>query len=398
MKTGKWARLLLVAAPLLVGFASGCGNFWQAPSGGGGGPVSTTTLSSGIFYVLNEETTQVVAMSINTGVLTTIKTYPLAAQPLTMALSPNGNFLYVSTFSGIFVFAVDSGGALTEGNGSQPISSDPASTMQVDATGDWLVEGISGVAQLNAIAISPSTGILATAGEKEQTVGLPTGAVGESTITQLAISPGDSSCNSCYVFVGLGTSGTELVAFNPGNADPFGGIGNRPVITVGGAANTVAVDPSNRLLYVGETAALNVTQSGGLRVFTISSQGITEISDSPFSTGGTGPSAILPQADYIYVANQVVGNSSSGNIASFTLTSTGTTAAPAYTVTSLGTVGAGTSPLSLSTESTGNFLLTVNNGGPDLEGYTMSSGSLTSVLTGPTGTDPVRAISIVAAQ
>jgi 6-phosphogluconolactonase len=397
MKTGKWARLLFVVAPLLVGFTSGCGDFWQAPSGGGGGPVSTTTLSSGIFYVLDEETTQVVAMSINTGVLTTIGSYPLGAQPLTMALSPNGNFLYVSTFSGIFVFAVESGGALTEANGSQPISSDPAGTMQVDATGNWLVDGVSGVAQLNAIAISPSSGILAAAGEKEQIVALPNGA---TTITQLAISPGDSnSCNSCYIFVGLGTSGTELIRFNPGNADPFGGAGNRPVVTVGGAANTVAIDPSNRLLYIGESDALpSATQSGGLRVFTISSAGITEISGSPFTTGGTGPSAILPQADYVYVANQAVSGSSTGNIASFTLTSTGTTSAPAYTVKSIGTVGAGSTPLSLAADSSGNFLLTVNSGGPDLEGYTMSSGSLTSVLTGPTGTDPVLAISIVAAQ
>jgi 6-phosphogluconolactonase (cycloisomerase 2 family) len=399
MKSGKWARLLFVVAPLLVGFGSGCGDFWQAPSntGSGSGSTSTTTLSSGIFYVLNRETNQVVAMSINTGVLTSIGSYPLPAEPLSMALSPNGNFLYVGTFSGIFVFTVGSSGALTEINGDLPISQDPAGTMQVDATGNWLVEVVSGVAQLNAIAISPSTGILATAGEKEQVVGLP---IGATAITQIAISPGDSSsCNSCYVFVGMGTSGTELVAFNPGNADPFGGIGNRPVIAVGGAANTVAVDPTNRLLYVGEIAALpSATQSGGLRVFTIGAGGITEISGSPFSTGGTGPSAILPQADYVYVANEAVSGSTTGNIASFTLTSAGTTAAPAYTVTLLGTVGAGTTPLGLAADSTGNFLLVVNSGGPDLEGYTMSAGSLTSVLTGATGTDPVSASSIVAAQ
>ena len=89
-------------------------------------------------------------------------------------------------------------------------------------------------------------------------------------------------------------------------------------------------------------------------------------------------------------------SSSTGNIASFTLTSTGTTS-PTYTIASIGTVSAGSTPLSLSTESKGNFLLTVNSGGPDLEGYTMSAGSLTSVLTGPTGTDPVEAIAIVAA-
>ena len=396
MKSGKWVRLLFVAAPLLVGFGSGCGNFWQAPSGGGrgGGSTSTTTLSSGIFYVLNAETNQVVAMSINSGALTTVAPYALPAKPLAMTLSPNGNFLYVSTFSGIFLYTVGSGGVLTEANGNAAISSDPASTLQVDATNSWLIDGVSGVAQLSAIAISPSTGLLATAGEKEQTVALPA-----TTITELAISPTDSSsCNSCYVFVALGIGGTELVDFNPGNPDPFGGTGNRAVITSGGGANTVAIDPTNRLLYVGESDALaSETQSGGLRVFTIGSGGITEISGSPFTTGGTGPSAILPQADYVYVANEAVGGSSTGNIASFSLDSTGTTSAPAYTVKSIGTVGAGTAPLSLAADSTGNFLLVVNSGGPDLEGYTMSAGTLTSVLTGATGTDPVEAISVAAA-
>ncbi|MGD0891550.1 MAG: hypothetical protein ABR923_08450 [Terracidiphilus sp.] len=400
MKSWKGPLLLGVAATLII-LVAGCGDFWQAPSttGSGSGSTSTTTLSSGIFFVLNVETTQVVAMSINSGVLTTIGSYTLSAQPLAMTLAPSGNFLYVSTFGGIYVYGVASGGTLTEENASQPISSDPASTLQVDATNSWLVDGVSGVAQLNAIAISPSTGVLASAGEKEQVVALPAAAT-TSGITQLAISPGDSSsCNSCYVFVGLGTSGTELIAFNPGNADPFGGEGNRPVITAGGGANAVAVDPSNRLLYVAESDALpSETQSAGLRVFTISSSGITEISGSPFSTGGTGASAILPQADYVYVANEAVGNSSTGNIASFSLTAGGTTSAPMFDIASIGTAAAGTSPLALAADSSGNFLLTVNSGGsPDLQGYTMSAGTLTSVLTGATGTDPVEAISIVAA-
>jgi len=399
MKTGKWARLVWMAAPLLVGFGTGCGDFWQAPSGstGTGTSTSTTTLSSGVFYVLNQATSQVVAMSINSGKLTTIGSYTLAAKPLAMALAPSGNFLYVSTYSGIYVYTVGSGGGLTEGNSNGSISQDPASTLQVDATGTWLIAGITGITQLRAIALNSSTGLNAVSGEQEQ----PSPALPAATITQLAISPNDSSsCNSCYVFVALGTGGTELIAFDPSNPNPFGRAGNRGVITAGGGANAVAVDPTNRLLYVGESDAVpSETQSGGLRVFTIAAGGITEISGSPFTTGGTGPSAILPQADYVYVANEAVSGSSTGNVASFSLTSTGTAAAPAYTVASIGTTGAGTTPLSLSGESKGNFLLVANSGGnSDLGAYTMSAGKLTSVLTGPTGTDPVTAISIVAAQ
>jgi 6-phosphogluconolactonase (cycloisomerase 2 family) len=401
MKSWKGAGLAGVVASLAV-FAVGCGDFWQAPSntGGGSGSSSTTTLSSGIFYVLNEGTTQVVAMSINSGVLTTIGSYPLAAKPLAMALAPSGNFLYVSTYGGIYVYSVASDGGLTEENGNQPISPDQAGTLQVDATNGWLIDGVSGVAQLNAIALNSSTGLLATSAEKEQTVALPTNSSGTSVITQLAISPTDSSsCNSCYVFVGMKTGGMEFVGFNPGNANPFGGAGHVAVINSGGGDNAMAVDPSNRLLYVGESNALSsATQSGGLRVFSIGSGSITEISGSPFSTGGTGPSAILAQADYVYVANEAVSGSSVGNIGSFSLTAGGTTSAPTYTIASIGTAAAGTTPLSLAADSTGNFLLTTNSGEPDLQGYTMSAGVLTSVLTGPTGTDPVQAFAIVAAQ
>jgi 6-phosphogluconolactonase (cycloisomerase 2 family) len=504
MKMGKWARLLLLAAaPTLVGFLTGCGDFWQAPGGGGStsftltnsgaitvstgattgntvtisvtpsnsftgtvtlscavttspsGATSPTTCSlsptsvtissttaqqstltaattsstttgayditvtgvsgsvtetttvcvevgsgscsskggtSGVFYVLNQTTDQVVAMSISSGQLTPIGAVTLPSpQPLAIAVAPNGLFLYVSTATGVYLYAIGSDGSLTLGNNGTAISTDPAYTMQVDATSSWLVETVSGVAQLNAVAINSSSGLLATAGESEQTVALPA-----STPTQLAISPSDSSsCTSCYVFVGMGASGTAVVPFNPGNASPFGTVSHVNVKNSGGD-NAVAVDPSNRLLYVGESDALpSSTQSGGLRVFAIAGNGVTELTSagSPYAVGGTGPSAILPTSDgnYVYVANGSVSGSSTGNIAGFSVSST--------SLTSISTATAGASGhLSLAEDSTGSFLLAVDfAGSPDLEAYTMSSGTLTSVLTDSTGTDPVGAIAIAAA-
>jgi DNA-binding beta-propeller fold protein YncE len=154
------------------------------------------------------------------------------------------------------------------------------------------------------------------------------------------------------------------------------------------------VDPSNRLLYVGEADALpSATQSGGLRVFTISASGIAELGGSPYTSGGTGPSAIAPTSDgnYVYVGNQAVSGSSSDNIASFSVSTTA--------LTSISTVTAGPSgPLGLAVDSTGNYLMAVDSAGsPDLDAYTMSSGTLTSALTGTTGTDPVQAVAIAAA-
>ena len=396
MKPGNWARLLLIAAPLLIGL-SGCGDFWQAPATTTTGcTTNCTTLSSGVFYVLNQETSQVVVLSISSGSLNTINTYTLpSAGPLAMVLSPNGSFLYVSTLGGgIFVYTVGSGGVLTLGNGNGPISMDAATTMQVDATNSWLVVGVSEVPQLNAIHLNPSTGLLASSSEAEQIVALPA-----TTVVQLAISPNDSSsCTDCYVFVAMGTGGTEEIHFSPSNTNPFGDAGNTPVLNSGGAANAVAVDPSNLLLYVGESDALpSDAESGGLRAFIIGATSIAENAGSPYSSGGTGPSAILPQTGYVYVANNA-GTGSNGSIASFTLTSTGTSSAPAYTFASLGTLSAGIGPIGMTVDSTNNFLLAVNlYGDPDLEAYTMSSGLLTSVLTVSTGTDPVGAIAIAAA-
>jgi sugar lactone lactonase YvrE len=266
--------------------------------------------------------------------------------------------------------------------------------MQVDATNSWLVVGVSGVAQLNAIHLSPSTGLLASSSEQEQIVTLPA-----TTVVQLAISPNDSSsCTDCYVFVAMGTGGTEEIHFSPSNANPFGGKGNTPVLNSGGGANAVAVDPSNLLFYIGESDALPAdAASGGLRAFIIGATSITENSGSPYSSGGTGPTAILPQTDYVYVAN-TAGSSANGKIASFSLTSSGTSSAPVYTFASLGTLSSGIDPIGMAVDSKGNFLLGVNAGGdPDLEAYTMSSGILTSALSVATGTDPVQAIAIAAA-
>lgn len=349
-----------------------------------------TAAASGVFYVLNQTTSQLVTLSISSsGALNTINTTALPAQPLAIAVAPNARFLYVSTLGGIFVYGIQSSGVPTISNGSQAIVQDPATTMQVDSTNSWLVEAISGSNQLFAININSSTGVLASAGEAEQPFSLPA-----ATPQQLAISPGDSStCSSCYIFVALGSGGTEMVHFNPGSSSPFGVAYQLGLKNSSGGANTIAVDPNNRLLYIGETNALpSATQTAGLRVLTITSSGATEISGSPYNIGGTGPTSILPSSDgnFVYVASRSVSGSANGAIASFSVSTSA--------LTSVGTIQAGPSGLlSLAEDNTGTYLLATDlAGNPDLQAFTMSSGTLTSVLTSNTGTDPVGATAIAA--
>ncbi len=306
-------------------------------------------------------------------------------------MSPNGGFLYLSTANGIYIYTVSSTGTLAIGNSSGAISSDQAQTMKVDASNTWLVEAVSGSQNLCAIPLSASTG-LATSTTEQCT------ALSATTTQQLTISPDNK-----YVFVAQGTGGTAVVPFTAANTttNPLGTAGNIPVKNTGGAALSVAVDASSRLFYIGETVALTSgSNTGGVRAFTYASlPALAELSASPYASQGLAPYSILPTSngDYVYVANRQTSSSSSGVIAGFSITSSSSV----YALTALSsTETAGTNPVGLAEDSTGNFILAVSVGGsPDLEAYifdTTTAGKLDSTNTSTTGTDPVQASAVVA--
>ena len=381
MNLGKWARLFLMAAPLLAG----CKGFWDKTT-----TPPPTGSSGGVFYVLNQKTSQIAAFSIVSGKVTAVTGSPYSlggTLPYAIAISPTGTYMYVSTAAGIYLYNIGTGGALTIGNSGALIAGDAAYAMQVDPGGNWLIEAVSGVGTLNAVPIVPATGLLKSGG-LEQTVALPA-----ITVQQLAVSPANST--NPYVFVALGTGGTAVVPFTTANANPFGTVVRIPTISTLGGAISVAVDPTNRLLYIAETVAVSGTQTGGMGVFTIGST-ITEITGSPYPTGGTGPSDILPLADTVYVANKAVGGSSAGNISGFSITATGTT----LSLTAINTIASGIGTIGLAEDNTKTFLLAVNaGGGPDLNTYTFdttTTGKLVASITAATGTDPVQAVAIAA--
>ncbi|MGB6974600.1 MAG: hypothetical protein WBD67_07955 [Terracidiphilus sp.] len=384
MRMGAWAGLAL-AAPLLL---SGCKGFWDAPGSTSGGGTGTTTASSGNFYVLNAATDQIAAAYVNQGTVTALagSPYALPDAPVAIAVAPNKNFLYVSTPSGIYLYSIGASGQLTLGNGGAPISADAAASMQVDPTNSWLVEAVSGIGEVFAIPINASTG--ATTSTLEQHVILPGVA-----IQQIAISPDDMR-----VFVAMGSEGTAIVLFDSGSASPFGTVSTIAVEGTGGAALSVAVDPLDRIFYIGETAATTGSNTGGLRAFNLAT--LTEISGSPFASQGLAPYGILPWSTggYVYVVNRQVSGSSTGVIAGFAIGST----SGVYSLTALGsTFAAGTHPVALAEDSTGTFVFAVNyDGSPDLTGYTLdgtNAGYLDQVVSAATGTDPVNATAIAAA-
>jgi 6-phosphogluconolactonase (cycloisomerase 2 family) len=393
MRTRYWVCLAMAALCL-----AGCKGFWTAPSSGGGGGGGGTTLSSGDFYVLNVATNEMVGLYVNTGKLTVLpgSPYQLSAAPIAITVAPNNAFLYVSTLGGIFVYTINSStGQLTVGNSGQPISSDPATSMQVDSTNSWLVEGVSGTSNLFAVHVNPSTGVLQS--NQEQTAVLPS-----STIQQVAISP-----DNTYVLVAMGSGGTATLPFSAGNSNPLGSAGSIGVKGAAGAALSVAFDPipsgstAPRLFYIGETVAVSATNTdantGGLRAFDYSTK--QEITNSPFRISGLAPYSILPFTDgnFVYVVSRQTASGSTGVIAGFSISNTNNTLA----LTALGsTFNAGTNPQMLAEDNTKQFVFAVNFGGnPDLLGYTIDAtkaGYLDQVTSNTTGTDPVQASAIAA--
>ncbi len=381
MKTGAWAGLALV---LLL---SGCKGFWDAPTSNGGGGGGSTTASSGNIYVLNAATDQIAGEYVNQGTVTALpgSPYALPDAPIAITVAPNGNFLYVSTASGIYLYTIASSGQLTLSNGGAPITSDPAAPMQVDATNSWLVEAVSGTGLLFAIPINSTTGGMTSTVEEQV-------ALQGTAVQQLMISPDD-----LRVFVAMGSDGTAIVPFTSGATNPFGTLTSIGVEKAGGAAISVAVDPQNRLFYIGETAAVSGSNTGGLRAFNLAT--MKEITGSPFASQGLAPYDILPWStgSYVYVVNRQVSGSATGVIAGFSIASS----SGVFSLTALGqTFAAGTHPVALAEDSTGTFAFAVNyDGGPDLTGYTQDTtnlGYLNSVVLAATGIDPVNATAIAA--
>jgi 6-phosphogluconolactonase (cycloisomerase 2 family) len=381
----KWARLLLLAAPLLAG----CKGFWQAPPA----TTTTTTLSSGNFYVLNKGTTvsSIYGFSIASGVLSQLtgSPYTVTGIATAMAIDSTGSYIYVCGTGGIYLYNIDSStGALTQ---SSLISNDiTGAALAVGAGDNWLLEA-SDAGELNAFPLT-TTGTLNTSGTLQS---VP---LAGDQVQQMALS---TNSPVAVLSVALGTAGTQVFPFTPAaTSKPIGTASTTIKVTSpasAGASVAVAMDPQNRLMYVGETSAFPSStngNSGGLRAFTITatSSAITlaEISKTPYVSGGTGPHAITPEAagDYVYVASWQ--GTSAGLVTPFQITTTGTT----FSLTAeTATTASGLEPYGMAEDSDDHFMLAVNFGGsPTLDAYifdTTTTYQLDSAISDTTTTNPI---------
>jgi 6-phosphogluconolactonase (cycloisomerase 2 family) len=341
----------------------------------------TPATTSGNFYILNSNS--IAGYSISASTLTSISgsSYTVSGASA-VAMAPSGNFLYVaSTGSGINLYTITNPGALTPGASID--GDNVAQAIQVDPSGRWLLDA-SAAGNLKAIPITSS-------GTLDSSRSVQSQPMAGIAVQQMAITP-----NGALVAVALGSTGTQAFAFTSGNSSPLGtgSTAIRPWNTSAGSAVSVAMDPQNRLLYIGEIAAFpsSSSNSGALRVFTISGSSVTEFTyTTPYASGGLAPHFILPNASgtYVYVANGA-GNSAAGNITGFAVTTTA--------LTTGSTVAAGAQPLGLAEDSTHSWVFEVGStGSPYFDAYTFdptTTGQLDSQIT---STSAATSIAIVAA-
>jgi 6-phosphogluconolactonase (cycloisomerase 2 family) len=350
------------------------------------GNCTATASTSGNFYILTNDS--IAGYSINAGVLTALSgsSYTVTTASA-IVIAPSGAFLYVASNVGITLYTIDSStGALTQATGVNGVFPDTvAGAIQVDPSGQWLLDA-SSLGTLYAYPITSSGTLDST--RAIQSLGLA---------NEAAVQKGGIAVSATLVSVPLGSVGTESFPFDANSSTPVG----TPYTPIAkpfgssGAAISVAIDPQNRLLYIGEVAAFpsSTSNSGALRVFAIGAGAPTELTyTAPYAPAGTGPHAILPDptGDFLYVASGQT--DTTGVITGYSVSSSALTALSA-------TVATGTSPMSLAEDNTDSFVVVVNNQGTvPVDAYTFdanTTGQLdASTLTGSAGANP---IAIVAA-
>jgi len=351
MATCLMAALGVTAAVVLTG----CGEFFTPVNNNPGGPTTSSYV-----YVANITTGgaggTISEYSLASGVLTALSGSPitLPAVPTSMIVSPNNVSVYVGTATGVFLYTIGSDGTLTEGNNNTVLYLGPTQpkALAMDSTSSWLIISNQNSAELDALPVTPSTG-------------LPTGSavvtasLSSASPQQVAITSPTSNVST--VFVALAAGGTEAISFDAANTVPWAKTATVLKLASGStAANAVAVDPTSTYAYVAESAA----PSSVVRVITIK----TLAQDGSSYPVGNNPQAVLPDtsAAYVYVAN-----STDNNLTGFSQS------AGALTALADSPFETAKTPFAMVEDSSKTYVLTLGSGNnPDLWVYTFDAASL----------------------
>ncbi|MBH0184819.1 MAG: beta-propeller fold lactonase family protein [Nitrospira sp.] len=245
---------------------------------------------------------------------------PVGMDPVALAISPNNQFLYVANRGSdtVTAFSIEDAGALTlvpqTGASANPISvqGDAPAGMAISSNGQFLYVSSSTSNVITVFQIGASgllTLVPATGANQNPT------SVGGTAPKSIRISP-----NGSFLYVANSGSNT-VTAFQIGTNGLLTQVpptaGNLNPISVGGTApNGIIVSPNGQFLYT-------ANGGGNVTTFTIGSGGLLTL--VPPSSGnlnpvpaGTNPVAatLSPDGQVLFVAN------GGGRVSSYTITTT----------------------------------------------------------------------------
>jgi 6-phosphogluconolactonase len=378
-----WGRWLAGSVGVSALLLAGCGDFFtkDGSSGGGGGGGSTV----GSYTYVGTLGGALAGYAVSsTGALGTLSGSPFqlaTATIMSLAITPSNTFLYAAVAGvGVFGLGLNSTTGVPTLISSSPLEEDVApSALTVDPSGKFLlVAGLAnGVAAVGEYVIN-SDGTIAEATGSPVSLTFPTNTdTTNLSVTNIAVAP-----NSSYVFVTLGQLGVAPLPFNTS-----GGLSvNTQIIppkATSGIANQdlgLAVNAGSTALFVGETNA-------GVRVFTIGTSTFTEISGSPFQSGGQSRSITFDgTGDFLYVAN-----ASDNTISGYSVLSSGTlTPLSGSPYSSVGTL-----PFELALDQSKTFLFSANSGAsPNVQLFSFDSTTAGKLDPGATVTNVSQAVAI----
>ena len=321
--------LLGVAGALSL---TGCAGFFQCEGKTDCPTTGTTGTASGDYAYISNNSTSADDLSVydvSTGAPDPLSNSPISLGyvPNAIVINPAGTIMFVSNpaSSVINAYTVGSSGTLT---GGTAVASQIATTMAISPDGDYLyvLDLTSAGSILDTYSIG-TNGVLTAAAQTGYTLPL-LGTSGAS----ITVGPTGSD----YLVVTLGTAGDVIV---PLTDDIVSSTITPQTITFTDTAGTTgdygaAIDGTNNNVYFARTGTIGVynVASDGSKVTQITTNTTTN------SATGNGDHAILLTGSYLYTAN-----ATDGTISGFSFTSAGVltplTGSPYTASTEVGALG-----------------------------------------------------------
>jgi 6-phosphogluconolactonase (cycloisomerase 2 family) len=259
-----------------------------------------------------------------------VATFPTIPRPVSIALHPSRNFLYVpnETSNTVSGFTIDhTAGVLT------PIGT-----------------ALSPTPVCAGICVNPIAVVVNSGGQFLFV--LNQGSASPAVIATIAVFNIDTTRGLLSPVAGSPFAFASLAAPNP---------------------QFMAISPTQGFLYVSNGIA------GNISAFAIGASGaLTELGGSPFSLGAGATAAGLavdPKGQFLYVADSANNTIHSFNVAGGPLAS-------------VGTFPAGTKPVGVTVDNTSSFVYSANQGSADVSAFKAASGALTQVAGSPYPVEP----------